>query len=400
MTISIYMETIAYKYGGAEAYTAGLLEILQELYPDAAFRLITERLCGRRKLRCKEVVLMQNSAYGTHINEKNLSIAYFNFRKIDDRKFCSRLERLLKILMKELYEAWRFRSIMRLSEGSDLFINASFNLVGGKGKKNACIVHFPQQPLPLTGIKAKLPFIRDFLRVRNFTYGNSYDIYLPNSCFTAGWLKNYWHEASEKIRVLYPPVKTAYVSCERNPFQIVVCGRICPDKKADVLIKAYLSSRILRKKCHLVIAGSAIGEDIEFVREVEKFSPDVTVLLDPDRNELCRLFSSSGIFWHARGLGTVLPVDSEHFGMTTVEAMSAGCIPVVINKGGQMEIVNDECGFKWNTVEDLVRMTELLVTNPENAEALRSACIDRSMKFGTEVFGNTLKGVLSELLAG
>ena len=65
------------------------------------------------------------------------------------------------------------------------------------------------------------------------------------------------------------------------------------------------------------------------------------VLANLERSRLRQLYAQARIFWHAAGYGECdeRPELSEHFGMATVEAMSAGCIPVVINKGGQPEIV-------------------------------------------------------------
>ena len=40
----------------------------------------------------------------------------------------------------------------------------------------------------------------------------------------------------------------------------------------------------------------------------------------------------------------------EHFGITTVEAMAAGCVPVVIDKADQREIVRHVTdGYRWTT---------------------------------------------------
>ena len=54
------------------------------------------------------------------------------------------------------------------------------------------------------------------------------------------------------------------------------------------------------------------------------------------------LYGRASIFWHAAGLGEDPerhPDRYEHFGITTVEAMSAGAVPVVIDAAGQVEIV-------------------------------------------------------------
>ncbi|MEI6256489.1 MAG: glycosyltransferase [Planctomycetota bacterium] len=52
------------------------------------------------------------------------------------------------------------------------------------------------------------------------------------------------------------------------------------------------------------------------------------------------------------------PSSQEHFGQTTVEALSAGVVPVVIDTGGQRETVEPgRNGFRWNTLEELATQT-------------------------------------------
>lgn len=63
---------------------------------------------------------------------------------------------------------------------------------------------------------------------------------------------------------------------------------------------------------------------------------------------------------HAKGLFVDEEKSSdllEHFGITTVETMSAGCVPIVINRG-QPEIVKEGTGYVWYTLEQLARYTE------------------------------------------
>ena len=63
---------------------------------------------------------------------------------------------------------------------------------------------------------------------------------------------------------------------------------------------------------------------------------------DASGAELRDLYGRASIFWHAAGLGEDPerhPDRYEHFGITTVEAMSAGAVPVVIDAAGQAEIV-------------------------------------------------------------
>ena len=87
----------------------------------------------------------------------------------------------------------------------------------------------------------------------------------------------------------------------------------------------------------------------------------------------------------------------EHFGITTVEAMSAGCIPVVINKAGQKEIVTDECGLKWDTTQELVSNTEYIFSHPQEAKLLSANSIKRSTIFSKENYTKEINSLINSL---
>ena len=81
----------------------------------------------------------------------------------------------------------------------------------------------------------------------------------------------------------------------------------------------------------------------------------------------------------------------ENCGITTAEAMSAGCIPVVINKGGQVEIVAEGSGFRWNTLEELVSFTEQICGGSFDEEKITREAQNRSKDFSKEAFTNQLR---------
>ena len=77
----------------------------------------------------------------------------------------------------------------------------------------------------------------------------------------------------------------------------------------------------------------------------------------------------------------------EHFGIVTAEAMSYGCIPVVVGKGGQPEIVHHELnGLLWNTIEELKEGTLNLIKDPEKRAKMAKAAIEASRQFQTDRF--------------
>jgi glycosyltransferase involved in cell wall biosynthesis len=103
---------------------------------------------------------------------------------------------------------------------------------------------------------------------------------------------------------------------------------------------------------------------------------------------LTELYGKSRIFWCATGLGEDgIPHKMEHFGISTVEAMSAGCVPVVIRRGGQPEIVRDNVdGFCWNSVEELRNLTLKLANDDALLVEMSESSVEKSKDFGMDVF--------------
>ena len=83
--------------------------------------------------------------------------------------------------------------------------------------------------------------------------------------------------------------------------------------------------------------------------------------------------------------------------MSTVEAMSAGCIPIVINEAGQKETVTEECGFRWNTFEELIQYTEQIAKQPEKMKAMSEAAKERAKYFNMENYIKNMKEILETL---
>ncbi len=112
-----------------------------------------------------------------------------------------------------------------------------------------------------------------------------------------------------------------------------------------------------------------------------------TISTNVGRDDLRRLYGSAKIFWHAAGLGNPdsTPELNEHFGMTTVEAMASGCVPIVINKGGQPEIVeHGVSGFVWSSVDELQEYTTAIAQDPDLCQRMSTAARNRARQFDRE----------------
>ena len=93
--------------------------------------------------------------------------------------------------------------------------------------------------------------------------------------------------------------------------------------------------------------GGCGPEHRPYLDEIRSAAEGLPVTLHPEASgaELRDLYGRASIFWHAAGLGEDPdrhPDRFEHFGITTVEAMSAGAVPVVIGRWA-VEIVEKAC---------------------------------------------------------
>jgi len=195
--------------------------------------------------------------------------------------------------------------------------------------------------------------------------------------------------------VLYPPVPPITTRGAKEKV-ILSVGRFEPSlnaKKQDVLIKAFrqLSPQIPGWK--LVLAGGSSSD--EWVSNLRTQAEDIPVefQVNATYQVLCTMYSKASIYWHAAGYGideAKNPELTEHFGISTVEAISAGCVPIVVGKGGQTEIVTNN-SLHWETIPELVTNTLAVAANPSTF-MIDPTILDR---YSSTAFASNLKSLLT-----
>lgn len=279
-----------------------------------------------------------------------------------------------------------------------------------------------QPKLEISNIQLSLPRYRLYkklmeskykgwgIRLQYFPPGNTmidyidtYDSIWANSQFTSKWVKKYWQRDSE---VLYPPVNVEnYGMCPKRNF-ILNVGRFFAgqhNKKHGDLISAFkelVDNGLEGWEFHLVGGKTHGTENDIYLDQLFTMSEGYPIYIYPDASyeKLKNLYEESLIYWHASGYGESekkYPEKFEHFGITTVEAMAAGCIPVVINKGGQPEIVeHGTSGYLWDTMPELKTHTMNLINDPAQRGIISNNAIKRSKSFGFDHFHKTLDKLL------
>lgn len=220
-----------------------------------------------------------------------------------------------------------------------------------------------------------------------------------NSRFTADWIRQRWQA---EVEVLYPPPRSVPSTGDAPKESLILSvgrfGRVGVDKRALEMVRAFTSSELPSRGVRLAIAGglSQLPEEVAYFDDVAATASGYPVDLYPnvDNDTLNGLFTRASIYWHAVGLGVDVastPELVEHFGLTVVEAMSAGCVPVVIAVGGPAEIVRDgQDGVHCRSSDDLVTRTAELFEHPQQIAVMAESARARSRTYSESVFVNTL----------
>lgn len=298
----------------------------------------------------------------------------FSFGKINFKKnIFSRNTSLLKRLL----ETRRYDVIFFVSDGSIPFLFS---------KKNFLII---QYPLPV--------FNKHFINRLKFVKINGILCY---SDFVKKYLDK---KLPKKSTVLNPYIDPMFKKLTKENI-ILNVGRFTKDKnnkKQDFLIEVFkkiIDSGLTGWK--FVLCGSALQNDLDFVEELKKKRDKYPIVIEvsPSFIELEEFYAKAKIYWHATGFGENIeqhPERAEHFGISTIEAMSAGAVPVVIDAGGQKEIVeNEDNGFLWNTENELVKLTNELIENKDLIEKMSRAATKRAEFFNRERFDRYLREII------
>lgn len=240
-----------------------------------------------------------------------------------------------------------------------------------------------------TPIKIPVTFLQK-LKLKNWSSVNT------NSEFTKSVIEKEWQIKVQQV--LHPKVDiTSLETRQKKDKTILNVGRFFKQlhsKRQDIIVKLF--SQMLKKYpkelkgWKLVLIGTVESES--YFNEVKSLAKNLPVefMTDVDRPSLLESYKAAAIYWHATGYGIdeeQHPEKVEHFGISTVEAMAAGAIPVTHLKGGQKEILGSElCELGWLTDEDCIEKTVRLISNQKKMDKMREAVVQRAEKFGGALF--------------
>jgi len=253
-----------------------------------------------------------------------------------------------------------------------------------RARRSVAMVQFPHRSH--TGPRARL--LRALRVSRAPDALASYERFVCNSEFTRRHIRE---RLGVEAVVVAPPVEApASPTATKEPL-ILAVGRFFRghhSKNQHVLLEAL--AELDATGWRLVLAGG--GDDPSYVDELRRRASGLPAELrvDVPREELLELYSRASLFWHAAGHGQDErrhPERLEHFGITTVEAMANGAVPLVFGAGGPAEVVEDgRTGGWWRTPAQLAALTNDLIEDESRRARLAAAAREQSKRYSPERF--------------
>jgi glycosyltransferase involved in cell wall biosynthesis len=158
-----------------------------------------------------------------------------------------------------------------------------------------------------------------------------HDVALANSRFTRERVVRLWPDTP--VEVVYPPVDlpSGFPDVQRD-IDVVTLGNIAPDKYQ--LEQVELAATMPKRR--FAILGAV--QSRTYARRVErsvrmKGLTNVTLAFDAPAQRVSRYLGRARVFLHMK--------ETEHFGISVAQAIAHGCIPIVHDSGGQVELVTD-----------------------------------------------------------
>jgi glycosyltransferase involved in cell wall biosynthesis len=238
--------------------------------------------------------------------------------------------------------------------------------------------------------------VKDYFRFLRLKYDDlmKKTVVLTNSEYCK---KVIYNALGIEAKILYPPVDIETFRAIASKFTsrenvILVISRIAPDKQIENAIDV---ARMLRDRGigkGVAIAGNLHHYDMSYYEHIKKMILDyelssyVSLQTNISFSKLVQLMQLAKVYFH--------PKIDEHFGISIVEAMAAGLLPVVSDVGGHTEFVPSK--YHFHTLDNTADLIGLAFGEATDSE--RKDISDSTIRFSNENYIRSFNHILSELL--
>jgi glycosyltransferase involved in cell wall biosynthesis len=243
----------------------------------------------------------------------------------------------------------------------------------------------------------------------------TYQLMFSNSSFTKNYADGMWEYPCDRNHVLQPPISSDFVALagkiKSNPHQknrtFINLGRFNPgnhNKNQIILIEAFLEAQKTYpslKAWNFILIGNRndTPEAVDYLKQCQHLANNsggsVQILNNVSTEDLSEHLLQS--FGYVHGTGAFLPPGvspekCEHFGLSIVEAMAHGCMPLVYARGGIFDVAEPgKSCIPYISRQGLVEGFKEIADSYEQQKGRpKNACLDSVGQMGLSAFTEKL----------
>jgi alpha-1,2-mannosyltransferase len=288
---------------------------------------------------------------------------------------------------------------LKIKKEVDVCINTNADAMPTKAEVNylhyvpSCAVkgEFYREEIAARGLYSAPPRYLQQRSLKNYSSGKI----ITNSLFSQRAIKKCLNLSSE---VIHPPVelnKFLRMRNEPRTDSVVTTGRMSPERNFEFVMS--VASKM--PSVNFAIVGHYSGAlsksyfaKLCRIKQLEKLQ-NVSIFLSDSIEKMLSLFSVSMIFLHT--------MKNDAFGLSVVEAMASGLVPVVHRSGGPWEdILNREeetYGYAYSNVAEAIQSIHKIISDRKVYSDINSRNRQRLEDFSDITFKNKMIQVFNGL---
>jgi alpha-1,2-mannosyltransferase len=252
------------------------------------------------------------------------------------------------------------------------------------GTRLISYIHYPDLAVPPPEGNVTSSIYYALLRPLILRRVKKIKLVLTNSPFTARIIAEY---LKIKPVVLYPPVDFKRFYSDRNwsdrEDKVVNIGMFLPFKRQHLLLEVARQLPTVQ----FVIIGTISADHQGYYEKLNIQRPDnVTMIPNASLDQVREQLASAKAYVH---------LCPEHFGISVVEAASAGCVPIVYYVGGPAENF-DDASLRWKDLKQLSTFIHETIKNENLWSELSEKAKKKSLEFDSSIFETRIRDIVKE----
>jgi glycosyltransferase involved in cell wall biosynthesis len=223
------------------------------------------------------------------------------------------------------------------------------------------------------------PLYRALLHIFRAYYPS---LIITNSSYNADSIKT---TTTRRVVVLYPPVDHDDTQPTGKTPSILTASRHSKTKRLETIPKI---AAHVKTPCHFHICLTTNGN-----QKIPTNTENITIHTNPTRDEIRHLRRTSTIYLSTQ--------PTEALGLSILEAMDAGCIPLVPRDGGPWRDIlqekQGETGYAFDTPVEAARRIDQILTDKKLADELAETATRRARSFQDTKFQRDLPRILAQI---